>query len=159
VVDGRSQVIEYSDLPAELASRRGPEGALELWAGSIAVHVLDRSFIERLSTEHCLPFHRAVKKVPYVGEDGQIKKPEGPNAVKLEQFIFDALPLADRWTVVETDRSGEFEPLKNAVGPDGPVIETFPIDMDRAIRALYGASWDDKCGLHLAARRLIHGSV
>jgi hypothetical protein len=40
---------------------------------------------------------------------------------------------------------------KNAVGPDGPVIETFPIDMDRAIRALYGASWDDKCGLHLAA--------
>jgi hypothetical protein len=40
---------------------------------------------------------------------------------------------------------------KNAVGPDGAVIETFPIDMDRAIRALYEASWDDKCGLYLAA--------
>ena len=119
-VDGRPQVIEYSDLPPELASRRVPEGTLELWAGSIAVHVLDRSFIERLATEHHLPFHRAVKKVPYVGEDGRTKKPEQPNAVKLEQFIFDALPLAQRWTVVETDRSGEFEPLKNAVGPDSP---------------------------------------
>jgi UDP-N-acetylglucosamine/UDP-N-acetylgalactosamine diphosphorylase len=119
-VDGRPQVIEYSDLPPELASRRGPDGTLELWAGSIAVHVLDRSFIERLATEHRLPFHRAVKKVPFVGEDGQIKKPEQPNAVKLEQFIFDALPLANRWAVVETDRAGEFEPLKNAVGPDSP---------------------------------------
>jgi UDP-N-acetylglucosamine/UDP-N-acetylgalactosamine diphosphorylase len=119
-VDGRPQVIEYSDLPPELASRRGPEGALELWAGSIAVHVLDRSFIERLSAENHLPFHRAIKKVQYVGDDGQIKKPEEPNAVKLEQFIFDALPLARHWTVVETDRSTEFEPLKNAVGPDSP---------------------------------------
>jgi UDP-N-acetylglucosamine/UDP-N-acetylgalactosamine diphosphorylase len=119
-VDGRPQVIEYSDLPPELASRRVPEGALELWAGSIAVHVLDRPFIERLAIGHQLPFHRAVKKVPYLGEDGQIKKPDEPNAVKLEQFIFDALPLASQWTVVETDRSGEFEPLKNAVGPDSP---------------------------------------
>ena len=55
-----------------------------------------------------------------MGDDGQIKKPDEPNAVKLEQFIFDALPLAKQWTVVETDRSGEFEPLKNAVGPDSP---------------------------------------
>ena len=40
--------------------------------------------------------------------------------MKFEQFIFDALPLAERWTIVETDRAGEFEPLKNAVGPDSP---------------------------------------
>src|SRR5262249_44181919 len=42
---GRPQVIEYSDLPAELAERRAPDGSLELWAGSIAVHVLERVFI------------------------------------------------------------------------------------------------------------------
>ena len=64
-VDGRPQVIEYSDLPPELAGRRVPDGALELWAGSIAVHVLERSFIERLAGEHQLPFHRAVKKVSH----------------------------------------------------------------------------------------------
>ncbi len=119
-VEGRPQVIEYSDLPPELAGRSAREGALELWAGSIAVHILERSFIERLSGEYQLPFHRAVKKVPYVAADGQIKKPDEPNAVKLEQFIFDALPLAKKWSIVETDRAGEFEPLKNAVGPDSP---------------------------------------
>jgi UDP-N-acetylglucosamine/UDP-N-acetylgalactosamine diphosphorylase len=121
-VDGRPHVIEYSDLPEELAARREPEGRLELWAGSIAVHVLERAFIERLTAdrEHRLPFHRAIKRVPYVDHSGQVAKPDEPNAVKFEQFIFDALPMAERWTVVETDRSAEFEPLKNAVGPDSP---------------------------------------
>ncbi len=119
-VDGRPQVIEYSDLPADLAGRREPEGRLELWAGSIAVHILERSFIERLAGEHRLPFHRAVKKVGYVDDAGRVTRPEEPHAVKFEQFIFDALPMAERWTVVETDRAAEFEPLKNAVGPDSP---------------------------------------
>src|SRR5262249_11232382 len=39
---------------------------------------------------------------------------------KFELFIFDVLPLARRWTVVETSRREEFEPLKNATGPDSP---------------------------------------
>ncbi len=117
---GRPQVIEYSDLPPELAGRRRSDGALELSAGSIAVHIFERSFIERLAGEHRLPFHRAVKKVPFVDDRGRVVNPPEPNAVKFEQFIFDALPLARSWTVVETDRAGEFEPLKNAVGPDSP---------------------------------------
>ncbi len=120
-VDGTPQVIEYSDLSAELAERREPDGRLQLWAGSIAIHLFELAFIERLASgEIRLPFHRAIKKVPYAGDDGQIVKPESPNAVKFEQFIFDALPLADRWTLVETDRAQEFEPLKNATGPDSP---------------------------------------
>jgi UDP-N-acetylglucosamine/UDP-N-acetylgalactosamine diphosphorylase len=28
--------------------------------------------------------------------------------------------LAERSAIVETDRAGEFEPLKNAIGPDSP---------------------------------------
>ena len=95
IVDGRPQVIEYSDLPAELAGRRVPEGSLELWAGSIAVHILERSFIERLVGGHPLPFHRAVKKVSHIDDRGDRIKPAEPNAVKFEQFIFDALPLAE----------------------------------------------------------------
>jgi UDP-N-acetylglucosamine/UDP-N-acetylgalactosamine diphosphorylase len=119
-VDGRPQVIEYSDLPRELAGRRVREGSLELWAGSIAIHILERSFIERLVGVHQLPFHRAIKKVGFVDEKGETVKPAEPNAVKFEQFIFDALPMAERAAIVETDRAGEFEPLKNAVGPDSP---------------------------------------
>jgi UDP-N-acetylglucosamine/UDP-N-acetylgalactosamine diphosphorylase len=119
-VDDRPQVIEYSDLSPELAARRLPEGPLALWAGSIAVHLFERTFIERIVGGHRLPFHRAIKKVPYVDEAGITVDPHAANAVKFEQFIFDALPLARRHTVVETDRSGEFEPLKNAFGADSP---------------------------------------
>ena len=51
---------------------------------------------------------------------GQSHDPESPNAVKFEAFIFDTLPLAERSLIVETDRREEFEPLKNATGPDSP---------------------------------------
>ncbi len=120
-VDGRPQVIEYSDLPAALAELREPDGGLQLWAGSIAVHALECSFVGRLvEGDVKLPFHRAIKKVAHVGPDGAIVKPASPNAVKFERFIFDALPLADRHALVETDRAVEFEPLKNATGPDSP---------------------------------------
>ena len=54
--------------------------------------------------------------MPYVDADGQMVEPDEPNAVKFETFIFDALPLAERWAIVETDRAVEFEPLKNATG-------------------------------------------
>ncbi len=44
-VDGRSHVIEYSDLPDDVARRRNPDGSLAIWAGSIAVHVLDTAML------------------------------------------------------------------------------------------------------------------
>ena len=117
---GRPFVIEYSDLPPELAGMREADGGLRYWAGSIAIHLFERTFIERLVLDASLPFHRAVKKVPFVDDLGRVIEPSGPNAVKFETFIFDALPLAERYAVVETDRVVEFEPLKNATGPDSP---------------------------------------
>jgi UDP-N-acetylglucosamine/UDP-N-acetylgalactosamine diphosphorylase len=119
-VDGRPRVIEYSDLPTELAEWRAADGSLELWAGSIAIHIFERSFIERIVSKAELPFHRALKKVKFVGENGEMIEPSQPNGVKFETFIFDALPLAERYAVVECDRAIEFEPLKNATGADSP---------------------------------------
>jgi UDP-N-acetylglucosamine/UDP-N-acetylgalactosamine diphosphorylase len=40
--------------------------------------------------------------------------------LKFEMFVFDALPLADRWLAVQVRREDEFAPLKNATGPDSP---------------------------------------
>jgi UDP-N-acetylglucosamine/UDP-N-acetylgalactosamine diphosphorylase len=120
VAEGRPRVIEYSDLPADLAERRAPDGSLELWAGSIAIHAFERPFVERVVREAELPFHRALKKVNHMDEKGRSIEPSAPNAVKFERFIFDTLPLARRHAVVETDRAVEFEPLKNATGPDSP---------------------------------------
>jgi UDP-N-acetylglucosamine/UDP-N-acetylgalactosamine diphosphorylase len=119
--DGGLRVIEYSDLPARLGEEREPDGSLRHWAGSIAVHLFERSFLERLAAASIeLPFHRAVKKVQYIDEKGTLIVPDAPNAIKFESFIFDTLPLAERSVLVETDRSVEFEPLKNATGPDSP---------------------------------------
>lgn len=121
LVDGHPRVIEYSDLSPELGEQRSPEGGLRLWAGSIAIHCLERSFVERLAEDGGrLPFHHAIKKVKCVDDAGRLTEPIEPNAVKFETFIFDALPLAQRFAVVETDRALEFEPLKNASGPDSP---------------------------------------
>ncbi len=118
--DGKVTVIEYSDLPDELAEATTDDGHLKFSAGSIAIHILSRSFVEKLTVEgKCdLPYHRAIKKVPCVNESGKTVKPDKPNAVKLEMFIFDAMPLADRCVILETDRSEEFSPIKNAAGDD-----------------------------------------
>ena len=120
--DGKLQVIEYSDLPDDLARQTNPDGSLRFNAGSIAIHALRRDFIERLNQTGRLelPWHRAEKKVEHIDERGDEVKPEKPNAVKLEQFVFDAIPLARNPIVFETDRAEEFSPVKNAEGVDSP---------------------------------------
>lgn len=120
-IDGRTEIIEYSDLPEERAVALGPDGNLLLWAGSTAMHVFNRSFLERLAVDgRRLPYHRAHKAVPYVDETGARIVPDAPNAWKFEQFIFDALPHARSALVVEADRAREFLPVKNRRGVDSP---------------------------------------
>jgi UDP-N-acetylglucosamine/UDP-N-acetylgalactosamine diphosphorylase len=134
-VDGRMQIIEYSDLPVDVASRRDGRGNVLLWAGSTAMHVFSRSFFERLRDSQIeLPFHRAVKKVPYCDDEGRQVEPEVENAVKFERFIFDVLPLGERSLVVEARREDEFCPLKNKSGDFSP-------DHVRASMSSQFASW------------------
>jgi UDP-N-acetylglucosamine/UDP-N-acetylgalactosamine diphosphorylase len=121
LIDGRCSIIEYSDLTPELANQRDEHSNLRLWAGSPAIHVFAVEFLERVTRgQQRIPFHLARKKVPYLGENGEVVQPAKENALKFEMFIFDVLPLADRWTVVETSHREEFAPLKNATGPDSP---------------------------------------
>jgi len=134
--DATLTVIEYSDLPDELATRKNTEGSRMFDAGSIAIHIISRDFAERITDGDLqLPYHRAVKKVPFVDESGRRIEPEKPNGVKLEQFVFDAIPLATNPIVVETVRDEEFSPVKNESGPDSP--DTCRRDLiQRAIRWL-----------------------
>lgn len=118
--DGKLQIIEYSDLPKELAEAKHEDGQLKFIAGSPAIHIISRKFIESLTGEGrlSLPWHRADKKVPFINDSGELVNPEAPNAVKLESFIFDALPLATRTMILEADRHEEFAPTKNKTGVD-----------------------------------------
>lgn len=140
VGDGKLMVIEYSDLPDELAEQTDANGELKFNAGSIAIHVLSVAFIERLNQGGTLelPWHRADKKVPHVEEPN----PASPNAVKLEQFVFDAVPLAENPILYETDRAEEFSPVKNAEGSDSP--ETSKRDQVRR-----AARWLSLAGLEV----------
>jgi UDP-N-acetylglucosamine/UDP-N-acetylgalactosamine diphosphorylase len=118
-VDGRVQVIEYSDFPEDVAERRDANGALTFWAGSIAVHVFAVDFLERtLGLKDALPFHVARKKVLHVNDAGRLVEPSQPNALKFERFIFDLLPHAEHAIVVEYEERDVFAPLKNAPGAD-----------------------------------------
>lgn len=145
VHNGTVRVIEYSDLPDDLARKRRPDGELELWAGSIAIHVFDVLFLKRLAQASSLPYHYARKVVPFVDESGSVVRPEQPNAIKFERFVFDALPLARRACIVETDRRQEFEPLKNAEGDNSPMT------VRQALTDLY-ADWLQRAGVVVPRR-------
>jgi len=124
MIDGRLNVIEYSDLPDDVAELRNPGGDLKFWAGSIAVHVFERALLERsLELKSSLPFHIAQKKVPYLDRSGKKVVPEEPNALKFERFIFDLLPEARRPIVVEYAEEECFAPLKNAPGAEKDTAE------------------------------------
>ncbi|MFK8111101.1 MAG: UTP--glucose-1-phosphate uridylyltransferase [Rubripirellula sp.] len=119
LVDGKLQIIEYSDLPEAAAEATDEKGDLRLWAGNIAVHVIDVGFLNRMSqSADALPFHRAAKKVPHLDASGQQVQPMEPNATKFERFIFDLLPEAENAFVVESLPEEAFAPVKNAEGAD-----------------------------------------
>ncbi len=121
---GKTVVVEYSDVPMERQREIDPAtGRLRFLAGSIAIHVLDREFVHRVATggaEVSLPFHRADKKIATIDAAGAAVRPEKPNGVKFEMFVFDALPFARNPLVIETRREDDFAPVKNAEGLDSP---------------------------------------
>lgn len=148
LVDGKMTVIEYSDLPDELANERKSDGSLRFLAGSIALHVLRVDFVEALNKQgdFGLPFHRAEKKVPYIDANGKRVLPTANNAVKLETFVFDALPLTDKSIIYETDRVDEFAPIKNAdaSGPE-PSLDS-PVTSKKAQTERAGR-WLERMGV------------
>jgi UDP-N-acetylglucosamine/UDP-N-acetylgalactosamine diphosphorylase len=145
LADGKLQIVEYSDLPDSLANQRDDRGGLRFNAGSPAIHILGVEFVQRLNRAHDdgppLPFHRAEKKVPYVDlETGEHVHPDEPNAVKLEMFVFDAIPLCAAPILLETERLEEFAPIKNAEGKDSP-------ESSRRIQTERAARWLEANGV------------
>lgn len=151
LVNGNISVIEYSDLPSELARQKLADGRLRFAAGSIAIHVIRRDFAESInaSGDAGLPFHRALKKVDHIDlESKTLVRPSEPNAVKLEMFVFDGLGLCDRSIVYETDRIEEFAPIKNADAPNAGDSVDSP-GTSRVIQIERAGRWLEAHGVHL----------
>ncbi len=150
-VDGRTRIIEYSDLPQDVSEKTNPDGSLKLWAGNIAVHAFDRRFLENMQSQsNALPFHRAFKAVPFIDEKGHLHKPSEPNAFKFERFIFDLLPMAERSLVIEGDASEVFAPVKNA---DGAATDT-PSATKKALSDLH-KKWLRAAGAEVADEAIV----
>jgi UDP-N-acetylglucosamine/UDP-N-acetylgalactosamine diphosphorylase len=146
LIDGKLSIIEYSDLPHDLAEARNPDGSLRIAVGNPAIHIFDLDFLQRMTAGGGagLPFHVARKKVPYFDPaKRETINPKVENALKFERFIFDVLPLCQRWIAVATSRREEFEPLKNATGPDSP-------DSVRRAMIALARDWLERAGAKLA---------
>lgn len=138
LVDGRVTVIEYSDLPDELAEKRNTDGSLVFELGSIAIHIINRTFVENLNADDfSLPLHKAVKIIPHIDEERNAVESDG---IKLESFVFDALPLASKSVILQTIRSEEFAPTKNATGVDS-------VETTRQMMIARAAGWLESAGV------------
>ncbi len=152
LMDGKITVIEYSDLPDELAERRNPDGSLVFQLGSIGIHIISRAFVEKLNARPAalpdsLPLHKAVKKIPHIDHQGNFVESDG---IKLESFVFDAIPLASKSIILETLRSEEFAPTKNATGVDS-------VQTTKQMMVARAAAWLESAGA--AVPRKSDGSV
>ncbi|UCC97726.1 MAG: UTP--glucose-1-phosphate uridylyltransferase [Phycisphaerales bacterium] len=148
LIDGKITVIEYSDLPDKLAQKRQADGSLVFQLGSIGIHIINRTFVEKLNTrDFSLPLHRAVKAIPRIDEQGNLVESDG---IKLESFVFDAIPMASRSMILETLRSEEFAPTKNTTGVDS-------VETTRRMMVARAAAWLESAGV--AVPRKPDGSV
>lgn len=120
--NGKPDVVEYSEIDTATAEAKDPKQPeiLKFRAANIVNHYYSFRFLETIEEwAHELPHHVARKKIPYVDiENGETIKPEKPNGIKLEQFVFDVFPMLDlkKFASMEVKREDEFSPLKNAKG-------------------------------------------
>ena len=118
-MNGHPKVIEYTELPTEMAEQRDMQGELQYGEAHIMCNLYTIEAIEKISQEP-LMYHSAFKKNSYIDEDGNEVIPEEPNSYKFEAFIFDAFELFDDIAILRGKREDDFAPVKNKEGVDSP---------------------------------------
>ncbi len=103
-----TKVIEYIDLPQELANKTDENGELLLKDAHFGVNLLSIELLKRIAKEP-LKIHEAYKKSEKYGE-----------YIKYEMFIFDGFDKSKNTGVLRVKREDEFAPIKNSEGIDSP---------------------------------------
>ena len=99
---GKVHVVEYSEMPADLAAEKDASGELKFDAANVVLHYYAFEFLARCCDETGalaseLAYHVAKKKIPHCDPGGDPETqvdPKSPNGIKLEAFIFDAYAFA-----------------------------------------------------------------
>jgi len=128
--DGQVGVIEYTELPTELAEAVDDEGDLIYGESHIMCNLFSMSILKKLA-KVTLPYHKAHKKNSYLNENCELVVPEEPNSFKFETFIFDSFNYVDDIAILRGTREVDFAPVKNKEGVDSP----------ETARKLYNEYW------------------
>ncbi len=119
--DGTPSIVEYYEMTKEMITSREPDGTLSYNYGVILNYLFRLDHLERIAGSS-MPIHVVNKKVPYIDENGELIKPEEPNAYKFETLVLDMIHMQEQCLSFEVDRQREFAPVKNAEGVDS--VET-----------------------------------
>lgn len=114
---GRPSIIEYTELPKDLAMARDEEGRLLYGSGNILTHVFKLDFLAS-ALDKKTPYHIAHKAIAYIDGTGTPVHPEKPNGYKFEALYFDLFRHADDMAILNVKREEEFSPVKNLHGVD-----------------------------------------
>ena len=134
VRNGKPCVIEYTEVTPEMAGMVDENGNYVYGDVNAGIYVFRKDAIEEVSGKG-LPYHKYIKKVERIDRNGIPFKPEKPDSIKLEMFLFDIFNYLDDVTAFRIRREDEFAPIKNASGVDSPVsarnlyIKKHKIDM------------------------------
>ncbi len=118
-MNGHPKVIEYTELPEQMAEEVDNNGELKYGESHIMCNLFTIDAIEKISKEPLI-YHSAFKKNSYIDENGKEIIPEEPNSYKFEAFIFDSFEIFDDIAILRGKREDDFAPVKNKEGVDSP---------------------------------------
>lgn len=114
---GVPDIVEYYDLPEEMANARDREGRL-VYSFGVTLNYLFRRTALNEAERAAIPVHRARKKVSCLDASGEPFRPVQENAYKYETLVVDYVRLMKSCLPFEAMREHEFAPIKNAEGAD-----------------------------------------
>ena len=116
-INGRPSIVEYIDLPENMALETDENGERIYNFGTILNNLLSVELLNKIK-DNKLPVHVVTKKVEHIDEFGNEIKPETPNAHKFEMLWLDMMNYSKTCLPFEVEREKEFAPIKNKTGVD-----------------------------------------